>query len=369
MAFIRQDVSVSNEWGYIADTGDTNSNEGDNQSTDTSDAEENGTLDDSWFSNLTTVQALGIGAAAGVLIALLAAIIVTKLTGKGKERTMLRRSLKETQEEEPEEEQTAEAGLPGIFTVEKLHEQGARSSQQDSFFVSAGETKDNLLAVVADGMGGLSDGDKVSQTAVSALMQGFYSVQDNDPQRLLLTLLQRANRAVNDLLGYSGLYQSGSTMIAGLIRQHAFYYISVGDSRIYLYRDGTLYQLNREHVYRDELYLKAINEGGALSEADVHPKAKGLSSFLGMGELKHVDIPAQPVDIHPGDRFLLMSDGVYNALSEEEILSALKEAPGVSAQLLNTAIKGHNYQNQDNYTAVIINCWEADTPPIPRTEM
>ena len=367
MAFIRQDISVSDEWGYVADAGNLNSDEEDNQNTDNSDSGDGGTLVDGWFSNLTTVQALGIGAAAGVLIALLAAIVVTKLTGKG--QTMLRRSQKDTPEEEPEEEQAAAAGLPGIFTVEKLHEQGARSSQQDSFFVSSGETKDNLLAVVADGMGGLSDGDKVSQTAVSALMQGFYSVQDNDPQRLLLTLLQRANRAVNDLLGYSGLYQSGSTMVAGLIRQHAFYYISVGDSRIYLYLDGTLYQLNREHVYRDELYLKAINEGGALSEADVHPKAKGLSSFLGMGELKHVDIPAQPVDIHPGDRFLLMSDGVYNALSEEELLAALKEAPGVSAQLLNTAIKGHNYQNQDNYTAVIINCWEADTPPIPRTEM
>ena len=304
-------------------------------------------------------------AGAALAVVLIAAAVLAVLGKKGK--GPMKKFLHKDKPQAPSAPSPVPAPEP--YTVEKLHEQGARSSQQDSFYVSEETARDNLLVIVADGMGGLSDGDKVSQTAVTAAAQGFYSIRDNDPERVLLSLLQRANRAVNDLLGSSGIYQSGSTMVAGLIRSRAFYYVSVGDSRIYLYRGGTLYQLNREHVYRDELYLRAINEGGTLAGADAHPRAKGLSSFLGMGELKYVDIPAQPVDIHPGDRFLLMSDGVYNALSEAEIASALDQGPGLAAQLLNTAIRAKNYQNQDNYTAVIITCGGAASAQIPHTEI
>lgn len=243
----------------------------------------------------------------------------------------------------------------GGVTVEKLHEQGARSGQQDCFFVSPAEESAGLLAIVADGMGGLADGDKVSQTAVSAMAQGFYHVKGT-PQQVLLQLAAQANAAVNSLLGEDGLYRSGSTLTAGLIRDGAFHYLSIGDSRIALYRNGVLYQLNREHVYRNELYVSYVNGCETLEGAAGHPKGAGLTSFLGMGELKYIDLPAQPVAVQPGDRFLLMSDGVYNALSPREMEDALSRGPGQAAQALDSAIKAKGYQNQDNYTAVILNC-------------
>lgn len=243
----------------------------------------------------------------------------------------------------------------GTVTVEKLHEQGARSGQQDSFFVSPAEDAAGLLAVVADGMGGLSDGDKVSQTAVSAMAQGFYHVQ-GDPRQVLLQLAEQANLAVYHLLGEDGTYRSGSTLVAGLIRGGTFHYLSIGDSRICLYRQGVLYQLNREHVYRNELYVRYVNGEETLEAAANHPKAAGLTSFLGMGQLKYIDLPAEPVAVLPGDRFILMSDGVYNALTQQEMVSALSQGPGQSAQALDNAIRAKGYQNQDNYTAVILNC-------------
>lgn len=244
---------------------------------------------------------------------------------------------------------------PGGIQVEKLHEQGARKNQQDCFYVSPEELRPThgLLAVVADGMGGLADGDKVSQAAVTAAMNAFYTAQGT-PEQVLLTLLGQANQAVNALLGLDGLRSAGSTIVMGLVREGYFYYLSVGDSRICLLRDGVLYQLNREHVFRSELYQRAVNGEMSLAEAAGHPKGGGLTSFLGMGQLAHVDLPAQPAAVRSGDRFVLMSDGVYNALPEGELTALL--ASGGGADALRAAIQAKGYTNQDNYTAVILTC-------------
>lgn len=244
---------------------------------------------------------------------------------------------------------------PGGIQVEKLHEQGARKNQQDCFYVSPEELRPThgLLAVVADGMGGLADGDKVSEAAVTAAMNAFYTAQGT-PEQVLLTLLGQANQAVNALLGPDGLRSAGSTIVMGLVREGYFHYLSVGDSRICLLRDGVLYQLNREHVFRSELYQRAVNGEMSLQEAAGHPKGGGLTSFLGMGELAHVDLPAQPAAVRSGDRFVLMSDGVYNALPEGELTALL--AAGGGADALRAAIQAKGYTNQDNYTAVILTC-------------
>lgn len=281
----------------------------------------------------------GLGLLAGLLIAGSAAAVSSWLRRRKKAPSV------------PE----TDAPWTGAVTVEKLHEQGARSGQQDCFFVSPAEEAAGLLAVVADGMGGLTDGDKVSQTAVSAMAQGFYHAQGT-PRQVLLQLAEQANSAVNRLLGEDGVYRSGSTLVAGLLREGAFHYLSIGDSRICLYRRGVLYQLNREHVYRNELYIGYVNGEETLAGAEAHPKTAGLTSFLGMGRLKYIDLPAEPVAVLPGDRFILMSDGVYNALSQQELAAALSQEPGQTAQALNDAIRAKGYQNQDNYTAVILNC-------------
>ena len=239
--------------------------------------------------------------------------------------------------------------------VGKVHEQGARESQQDCFAVSPEELRDEygLLAVVADGMGGLSDGDKVSQAAVGAMLDGFCAAH-GDGRTVLLELLRRANLAVNRLLGVENLSKSGSTLAAALIRGGKFHWLSVGDSRIALLRGGALIQLNREHVYKNELLLSAVNGSESFASALSHPKAAGLTSYLGMGRLKYVDIPASPIEILPGDVFVLMSDGVYNALDERELIAALSLPAQKAADAVKKAVTAKGYKTQDNYTAVII---------------
>lgn len=251
-----------------------------------------------------------------------------------------------------------EAPVPATLhlQVSKLHEQGARDSQQDCFFVSPEQYYETygILAVVADGMGGMADGDRFSETAVRAMMNQFL-VTPGSADLVLKALLLEANKSVNQLIADESVGRGGSTLVAGLLKNGSFHYLSVGDSRIALFRNGILYQLNREHIFRNDLTISAVNGEISLEEAENHPRGAGLVSYLGMGQIKYADIPAEPIKALPGDRFLLMSDGVYNALTKAELIKLLS-APGNAADNLRNAISGKAYRNQDNYTAVIIDC-------------
>lgn len=252
------------------------------------------------------------------------------------------------------------AGKP-VETVQigKLHEQGARSGQQDCFGVSDESLikTHGLLAVVADGMGGLSDGDKVSAAAVEAVLDSFFLYQGKcTPEQQLLMLVQSAVESVNKLLGPDSFGKSGSTLVMGLLRESMFSFLSVGDSRICLYRNGILMQLNREHIYKNKLALDAVNGEIALSDVYSDSRGSSLIGFLGMETLQYIDFPAEPVRLVSGDKLLLMSDGVYNALENDELAGCLEAAPEEAVEQIRAAIREKGYTNQDNYTAVIIGC-------------
>lgn len=248
--------------------------------------------------------------------------------------------------------------------IGKVHDQGAREYQQDCFGVSdAGMlNSQGLLAVVADGMGGLADGDRISTAVVETILDGFlYSRGQGTPEQVLLTLAQWGVREVNAVLGPENYRKSGSTLVAGLIRDSLFSWISVGDSRICLYRGGQLVQLNREHDFKQKLALQAVNGEIPLQEVYTDERSGGLVSFLGMGRLEQIDLPAEPLRLIPGDKLILMSDGVYNALEDWEIIAALEKGEEAAPEALHEAIRQKAYQNQDNYTAVILTCKTEET--------
>ncbi|MCM1539880.1 MAG: serine/threonine-protein phosphatase [Blautia sp.] len=309
--------------------------------------------------NLTTLIPV-VGAVAAVILLALCLFLFFRIRGKKKR----------------EAENMAAGNLPeiapiGDVRVGKLHEQGAREGQQDCFGVSDQSLMRGrgLLAVVADGMGGLSDGDKVSAAAVSAVLDGFalYRGKCTQEQQLLM-LARQAVEAVDELLGPSGYNKSGSTLVMGLVRDSLFSFLSIGDSRICLYRHGLLMQLNREHIFRNQLALDAINGELPLQDAYTDSRSSGLTSFLGMGALEHIDMPASPLRLIPGDKLLLMSDGVYNALNEEELISSLKGSPEDVVSNLRQAILEKGFTNQDNYTAVILECMPVSSEEQARKE-
>ena len=254
----------------------------------------------------------------------------------------------------------AGAPVPYPVMIGNLHHIGARESQQDSFGVSdftdaALYQHKGLLAVVADGMGGLSDGATISGMITSSLLQNFASTGlSQDPALELLSMVSQANREVNQYLaGNTG--KSGSTVVAVWIRGSQLYFISVGDSRIYLLRNGALTQLNREHTYGAELDELAAMGKISLEEARSDGQRHALTSFIGMGELEHIDRSMHPLHLSPGDKVLLMSDGVFGTVPDEEIARLAGPADALTAaQNLENAVLAAQKPGQDNFTAIVV---------------
>ncbi len=288
--------------------------------------------------------------ALAALAAVLALAVVLLLIKNSRLRKKLR----------PAEPPAESAGFAEVAQIKvgKLHAQGAREYQQDCFAVSdpALIPSHGLLAIVADGMGGLEDGDKVSMATVETILGAFPYLPPEEPEWQLLELTRQAVQQVNRMLGEEGLRKSGSTLAIGLLKDGRFSFLSLGDSHIYLLRDGALMLLNREHIFRNDLALRAVNGEISLQEAYADERGGGLVSFVGMGQVKYIDIPAEPVTARPGDKFILMSDGIYNALEPDELCAALAGDAEEAANRLNELIAGKGYVNQDNYTGIILQC-------------
>ena len=232
---------------------------------------------------------------------------------------------------------------------------GARQDQQDALYMSDGRLYDQqgILMCVADGMGGLSDGAKMSQAVVSAVERGFAVEEKDDPERLIFSLTKQAAEAANQAIS-PNYGAGGSTMVLGYLRRGEFTFASVGDSRISLYRDGTLWHLNRRHVYGDEMVLSALNGGMTYETATMDRKKAALTSYLGMGRLKYTDLPDVRITLHRGDRIILMSDGVFNTLSDEELAAILSRKIGTVTGAIAEQIKARANRYQDNFTAIVV---------------
>lgn len=228
---------------------------------------------------------------------------------------------------------------------------GMRKTQQDS----AGITSNGAFAVISDGMGGLADGEIASDVVVRSILEYVNALSGILDITVLLQAIPHVNASINAVLGSNGIYQSGATMVCSYLSGRRLSWISVGDSRIYLFRSGGLIQMNREHNLRSK-QLQQLAQG-FLSPAEMGPQESmgNLTSFFGMGNLAAVDFSAEPVTLCAGDWVILMSDGVYHFLTEAEILQALWEGKTPQAAcdsvLKKIRDKGHPYQ--DNASIII----------------
>lgn len=265
-------------------------------------------------------------------------------------------------------EKTVDLGYERAYTVElpvdsglavgKIHGVGAREMQQDSFGISdtsLDRVKDKgILFVLADGMGGMNDGEKASMAVVVSCLNYFEQYRfEDDIQAELQEMLLGANQETLRVLGNS-VGTGGSTAIIAYIKDGQLYWASVGDSHIYLYRNNRLYQLNKEHNYAAEL-AEMVKRGEISSEmAIAHPQRKALTSFIGIGELEKIDSNVDAISLKKGERVLLMSDGVFNTLSEKQIVEAMQYSVVKSAMSLGMQIEQIKKRGQDNYTALIV---------------
>lgn len=311
--------------------------------------------------------------AIGALLMALILIVLRRITSqkhtdaKGKKKQAETSGATEdasSQNGSEEGSRTSPSGMKAPYSVGKVHAIGARKDQQDSYHISDYNTdrsvisEKGFLAIVADGMGGLSNGGAVSKLAVNTGMEYFYgSLSSLTPERRLLEMAQLINHRVNQFLRGRG-ERSGSTLVEALIYRDKLYFLTIGDSRIYLYRGGHMICLNRPHVYAEELALEGVNQQRSLSDMEHDSQKASLTSYLGAGRLKYLDRNTEGITLVRGDKIMLCSDGVFGTLNEESMEFALSKSPEVAAELLEQQVYAAGKIGQDNFTAVIIQCNE-----------
>lgn len=237
---------------------------------------------------------------------------------------------------------------------------GRRRQQEDAYgWLHASDVisikEKGLLAMVADGMGGMMDGQAASATAISSLTAQFQTLQyDEDIPEQLCQMVHNASAAVYEIVhGYGG-----TTLVLCFFYEEKLYFASVGDSYLYLKRGGQLYRLNREHNVRARLLMESVQDktmDPGCTEGNKELAA--VTRFLGMEELPEVDCFRIPYPLEEGDVILLCSDGVAGVMEEESLLQCLNEktAP-LMCQAMDNVIQSKALPYQDNYTALVIQC-------------
>ena len=216
--------------------------------------------------------------------------------------------------------------------------QGERSYQEDNwgYYNELGDENDSpygLLVVLADGMGGHKGGAYASATAIDAFIE-VYRTSAADIRERLHQGLDHGNELIGkDGSANADLEGMGCTLVAVDFSQDGMRWISVGDSPLWLLRDGRLQRLNSDHSMAPILQKQVETGEITAEEAASHPQRNALRSALIGEEIGLIDDTAEPMPLKPGDYVLLASDGV-ETLSDAEIEAIAKEARKADAETL-----------------------------------
>jgi serine/threonine protein phosphatase PrpC len=212
--------------------------------------------------------------------------------------------------------------------------------------------------LVADGMGGQSAGEKASGLAVDIvprrLEKGLRFDEDGPSDRIVRVIDDAVREANNEIMALGEVdpdcHQMGTTIVY-LVRVGRRVFVGgIGDSRVYLLRDGQLVQLTKDHSL-----TQALLDAGTISaeDAKTHRYRNVLYRYLGTKEGGNGTEP-KSLDPRPGDRFVLCSDGVTDGLADERLQSLLVEQndPQAAAEAIVAAAQEGG--SKDNITCVVV---------------
>jgi len=219
------------------------------------------------------------------------------------------------------------------------------------------------LYVVADGMGGHNAGEVASHLAVETI-HGFIAesartaditwpfgieVARSIEMNRLITAVRLANRRIHDEgTKHAELNGMGTTVVAALVAGDRVILASVGDSRIYRYRDGSLEQLTQ-----DDTWLASVLGAKQAEDADqAHPLRHVLTSVVGTRD--DVKPGAREEQLLPGDTFVLCTDGVHGRLDNAALTSVLAGASTPSDRATQLVDEALTRGTSDNATALVI---------------
>jgi len=224
-----------------------------------------------------------------------------------------------------------------------------REHNEDAWFADV----DRGIFIVADGLGGCAGGEVASRIAVERLP----SLLDTEQSLHFQDASDSVEKAINKLNGivreagreHLELSGMGSTLVLAMIRDKRMLIAHVGDSRVYLLRDGQLTRLTRDHsVIQDMLDDGLITP----EEAAVHPSRAIVTQCIGTPGVVNPGI--RYLYFQSGDRLLLCSDGLSNMLSDQDIAAILSQQTSLDTISRDLVHAANDTGGEDNVTVVIV---------------
>lgn len=242
------------------------------------------------------------------------------------------------------------------FTIFQDSRLGGRKNNEDRIGYSY--SRDALLLVVADGMGGHHYGEVASQIAVQTLSERFQREAKprlDDPFAFLEKGMRDAHRAIVDFTNEQRLTDSPrTTCVACLVQDSVAYWAHAGDSRLYMLRDGKLLAQTRDHSR-----IRLLLDEGLITpaQAAVHPDRNKIYSCLGGHQTPEIEF-SRKTPLENGDILLLSTDGFWGNMPSEMIAVGLKNANFLQTLplLMNRAEKKGG-EHVDNLSVVAVR-WE-----------
>lgn len=211
------------------------------------------------------------------------------------------------------------------FTIYQDSRQGPRQYNQDR--VAYSYSKDALLTVLADGMGGHRNGEVAAQFVIEVLTDAFQRLalpSLSNPFKFLDEHIRQVHDAIDRHAQLSDLPELPRTTVVVAIVQHdSLYCAHAGDSRLYHFRNGQLLFRTEDHSKVQMLYRKGLIRKDQML---THPERNKIYNCVGGEEPPQIEM-AQKRPVQEGDIVLLCTDGLWSLLEEEEITAILQNGP------------------------------------------
>lgn len=250
------------------------------------------------------------------------------------------------------------------YDVATAISQGQRDYQEDAVIADFSLGNDFGFAVLADGMGGHAAGDVASKVVVTEvfselkLQVGDILALEEEIVDVLRGVAEAANACIDSLVNENtSLRGMGATLIAPVFFAERMYWISIGDSPLYLFRSGSLRQLNEDHSLAPQ--IDVMVKTGQIDEetARNHPDRNSLTSVVMGRKIPQMDCPVEAFELQSDDIVIAASDGLQyleNAEIEALLKKTQKKRSEEVAESLLKAIDENGHPDQDNVSMVVV---------------
>lgn len=240
------------------------------------------------------------------------------------------------------------------FTVFQETRQGARQSNQDRMGYM--HNKECLLMIVCDGMGGHLFGEVASQFVVEFMARAFRQAATprlRDPALFLVRNIMAAHKALIAYAVTNNLQETPrTTCVASVLQGGRVWWANVGDSRLYLVRDGIVVERTVDHSHVQTLIDKGVL---TTEQAALHPERNKIYNCIGQATPPLIDM-RRSVALMPGDRLLLATDGLWGPVDPEFLAQTLcSRQLDVSVPMLMDLAETLSGRECDNLSTVALN--------------